>query len=303
MPIVVTVRVADSAGALADGYSHIKIYRSDYQDGTFLEISDTSTRPVLDVDVTYYNFEDATGTSSSWYKTSYYDSVLLVESTLSTASKGIEVELEHVDITYPEEISMTSSDHYHVGRIRHYIGDNKKIVRDYVSPNCTSGYQNISQDGETYQLENRGWPLRVEKDSVSYASTSNPYVTDYSYVTFSGTLISTVSGVLDVWYESFRHSDREILKIFNTSPNPPNVASSAVTTEMQRLISAISIIREELVQLMGETSGSFTLTGELSYNPEPLLRQKRALLADLQKKLDELIDEAISANITGVRID
>ena len=74
-------------------------------------------------------------------------------------------------------------------------------------------------------------------------------------------------------------------------------------TEMLRLSAAISIIREELVQLMGETSGSFTLVDELSYNPEPLLKQKRLLLKDLEGKLDELIDEAVAANVTGVRVD
>jgi len=54
---------------------------------------------------------------------------------------------------------------------------------------------------------------------------------------------------------------------------------------------------------MGETSGSFILASELSYNPDSLLRNKRALLIDLEGKLKGLIDEAISVNIVGVRID
>jgi len=303
MPVVVTIRVSDPSGAIASGYDSIKVYRASYQDGYFLEITTASTRPSLSSTQIYYNFEDTTGTSSSWYKTSFYDSTTPAESSLSTATKGIEVELEHVDITYPDEITLTSVDQYNLGRIRHYIGDPKKVLRDYVSSSCTSGYQNVSGDGQTYKLDNRGWPLRVEKDSVSYTSSSNPYVTDYSYLTFSGTEISTVSGVIDIWYESFRHSDREILKIFNTTPNPPNVSSSSVTDEMLRLYASISILREELTQLMGETSGSFTLVGEMSYNPEPLLRQKRQLLKDLEDQLDTLIDEAKVANITGVRID
>jgi len=223
MPVVVTVRVASPSGAIASGYDSIKVYRSAYDDGSFLEITTDITRPVLSAAQIYYNFEDTSGTSSSWYKTSYYSSSSLIESSLSVATKGIEVELEHVDITYPEEISLTSTDYYNVGRIRHYIGDNKKIVRDYVSSSCTSGYQNVSADGYTYQLENRGWPLRVEKDGTAYASSSNPYITDYKFLTFSGTTISTVSGVVDVWYENFRHSDREILKVFNTTPNPPHI--------------------------------------------------------------------------------
>jgi hypothetical protein len=54
---------------------------------------------------------------------------------------------------------------------------------------------------------------------------------------------------------------------------------------------------------MGETSGSFTLQGELSYNPEPLLRQKKEDLLELKKKLKEIVDEMVVATITGVRID
>ena len=303
MPIVVTVQVTNPAAVIALGYDCLKIYRSNYSDGSFLEISSVSTRPSLDASTIYYNFEDTQGTSSSYYKTSYYNSFSPAESSLSTAFRGIEVELEHVDITYPEEISLTSTDHYNVGRIRHYIGDNKKVVRDYVSSSCTGGYQNVSQDGYTYQLENRGWPLKVTKDSVLYASVSNPYVTDYSYLTFSGTTISTVSGILDVWSESFRHSDREILKILNTTQDPSSVDSTEVTQEMLRLSASISILREEVAQLMGETTGQFTLSSELSYNPEPLLRQKRALIADLQDELNGLVSDTLTSNIVGVRID
>ncbi|MCK5018677.1 MAG: hypothetical protein KAS32_16570 [Candidatus Peribacteraceae bacterium] len=303
MPVVITVRVASSAAAIADGYNSIKVYRSGYEDGEFLEVTTDSTRPVLTSTQIYYNFEDATGTSSSWYKTSYYHSVTLLESSLSTASKGIEIELEHVDTTYPEEINMTSTDYYHTGRIRYLVGDNKKVVRDYVSPGCTGGYQNVSEDGYTYQFEARGWPLRIEKDGVSYASSSNPYVTDYSFLTFSGTQINTVSGTLDIWYESFRKSDREILKVYNTNPGIPHVSSSAVTTEMLRLSSAISIIREELVQLMGENSGKFNLSGELSFDPTPILKHKRALIKDLESQLSVLVSESVSNNITGVLID
>lgn len=303
MPIVVTIQVSSSSAVIDAGYDVIKVYRSSYQDGTFLEVSTESTRPTLDEDVTYYNFQDDTGTSSSWYKTSYLNSSTLTESSLSTAAKGIEVEQEHTDSTYPAEITLTSSDSYDVDRVRYYIGDPKVVKRDYVSPTCTNSYQNVSGDGYTYQFENRGWPLKIIKDSVEYTSSSNPYVTDYNYITFSGSTISTTSGVVDVWYETFRHADREILKVFNTTPNPPYVSTASVTDEMTRISAAITIIREEIAQLMGETSGSFNLQGEISFNPEPLLRQKKALLEELKNKLQELVDEAITGSIEGVRVE
>lgn len=303
MPIVVTVQVSNSSAVIDAGYDVIKVYRSNYQDGTFLEVSTEATRPVLDEDVTYFNFEDATGTSSSWYKTSYYSSTTEAESTLSTASKGIEVEQEHTDITYPAEISLTSSDSYDVDRVRYYIGDSKVVKRDYVSPTCTNSYQNVSDDGYTYQFENRGWPLKVIKDSQEYTSLSEPYVTDYNYITFSGSTISTTSGVVDVWYETFRYSDREILKVFNTTPAPPYVSTASLTDEMTRISAAITILRSEIAQLMGESSGSIELVGEIKHNPEGLLRQKRELLKDLEDKLKELVDEVVIGSIEGVRIE
>jgi len=302
MPIVVTLYVENITAILAS-YDRIKVYRSNYDDGIFAEVSTVSTRPVLSVNASYYNFEDNEGTSSSWYKTSYYNSSTLAESALSTASKGIEVEQQFIMSSYPVETIITSSDEYNVNRIRFYIGDEKKVKRDYVSPSCLNGYENVSSDGYSYELQNKGYPLRVIKDSVEYITKSNPFVTDYKYLTFSGTTISTTSGVVDVWYNSFRHSDREILSVFNTEPFPIGTTASTVTVEMYRLATAIRILESEIAELMGETSGQFNLQGELSYNPEPLLRQKREFVKQLKDKLDELVTDVNMGNFTGVRID
>lgn len=301
--IVLTIYIYDSSTVIANGYTHIKVYRSNYSDGAFLEVSTVDTRPVITTTERYYNFEDTTGISSSWYKTSYYNPITLAESSVSPAAHGTEID-RFMTPTYPADASFSTDDYYAIDRIRYYIGDPKTAQRDYVSPNCTSGYDNVSLDGTSYKLSSgRGWPLKVVKDSVEYVSKDNPLVSDYTYLTFSGTTISTSSGILDVWYEGFRHSDREILKVFTTTPPPPYTSSSTATDEMYLTSASITIIQQELVKLMGETSGSFTLQGEMSYNPEPLLREKRALLESLKNKLDELVNEVTSNNITGVRIE
>lgn len=302
MSILITV-IVDSISSVISSYDSIKFYRCSYEDGVFSEISDVSTRPSLSASAKYYTFVDENGTSSSYYKTSYYNSSSLVESSLSTASHGIEVEQQFVMSSYPAEIVLTSSDEYNVNRIRYLIGDEKKVKRDYVSPSCLGSYENVSLDLYSYELQEKGWPLRVVKDSVEYVSSSNPYVTDYKYLTFSGTIISTTSGVVDVWYDSFRHSDREILGVFNTEPLPAGTTSSTVTAEMYRLSTAVRILESEIVKLMGETSGQFNLQGELSFNPEPLLRQKREFVKQLKDKLDELVTDVNIGNFTGVRID
>lgn len=303
MSILLTINVTDPSGAIASGYDVIKVYRSAYEDGHFEEVSAVSTRPVLDANTYYYDFEDLTGSPSSWYKTSYYSTSTSSESSLSTASRGVEVTKKYINIIYDTDIDLTPTDYFNVDRIRFYIGDEKKVVHEYVSPSCTNGYQYVSDDGYTYKLQSRGWPLYVSKDGVEYSSSSNPYVTDYTYLTFSGTQISTTSGVLDLWYESFRHSDREILDAFIHTPDPVGVPTSSVTQEMLRLKTAIDLLRSEITELMGEATGSFTLTDEMSYNPEPLLRQKRALVGELENKLKELTSDAVSSSITGVRVE
>jgi len=302
MPILITVFVSSPDSTLAS-YDKIKIFRSNFEDGYFTEISTAITRPSIVSTAKYYTFEDENGTSSSWYKTNYFNSSTLAESAISTASQGIEREEEYVNPSYPVEITLTSSDEYYVDLIRTYIGDPRVIKRDYVSSTAGS-YDNVSADGLTYKLsDGRGWPTRVIKDSVEYTSTSNPQVHDYQFLTFSGTTISTASGVVDVWYENFRHSDREILKIYNDTPLPPYVTTVNATTEIYLLNAAIMLLQQEITQLMGETSGKFDLKGELSYDPEGLLKQKKSMIDSLRGKLKEVTDEAVTGSISGVRID
>ena len=142
------------------------------------------------------------------------------------------------------------------------------------------------------------------KDSVEFTDSSNPIVVDYNFLTFSGTTaISTSSGVVDIFYESFRHSDREILKVFNTTPAPPYVSTASVTDEMLRVSSAVTIIRAEMAKLLGESSGKIELVGELKFDPEGLLKQKRSLLVELKDRLSELVEEVVSNSIEGVRVE
>lgn len=302
MPIVLTIYISNPSSVVLS-YDRLKVYSSSYEDGTFVEVSDAVTRPVIGTNTKYYNFEDLGGTSSSWYKTSYFNSSSLLESSLSSAVHGIEVDTEYVGSSYPVEISLTSDDSYAIDKVRFFCGDQKNIKRDYISPSCSDGYVNTSIDGYTQQLTYRGWPLQIIKDGVEYTSLSNPQVTDYSFVTFSGTQISTVSGVLDIWYSSFRRSDREILKIYNVVSPPTGVSSLDFSTEMKALVSAIWILKSEVSQLMGESLGSFNLQGELAYNPEPLLRQKREHIKELEEELKELVQSTVGTNLIGVRID
>jgi len=287
-------------------YDTVRIYRSTTGLQADRVLYDTF---VLSAGQSTYDWVDVSGDSTyvAWF--TYYNSSSSAESSFSASISYSDLGEHFVpgfyfsDITYPEELSMSLYEEEIVYSIRNYVGDQKSVKRDYVNPSCSLGYENVSDDGYTYTLTERGWPLKVVKDGVQYTTTSNPTVSDYTYLTFSGTTISTVSGVVDVWYESFRYSDTEILSFYTTTTAPPYVSSSGVTDEIMIISSAIMILRNEVAHLLGETSGKFSLDQHLSYDPEGVIKQKRALIADLQKKLDDVAGEVVLGNITGVRVD
>jgi len=64
-------------------YDCVKIYRCDTETGIYLEITDVATRIVLIPESTVYFFDDMTGLSAQWYKTSYYNTTSIDESVLS----------------------------------------------------------------------------------------------------------------------------------------------------------------------------------------------------------------------------
>ncbi len=69
-------------------YNQLKVYRSDSFDGTYVEITDETTRITLYPENTQYFFDDMDGLSSNWYKTSYFNSYNLEESAQSSPIQG-----------------------------------------------------------------------------------------------------------------------------------------------------------------------------------------------------------------------
>ena len=69
-------------------YDVIKVYRSDSEDGTYTELTDAGTRIPIIPESTSYFYDDLSGTTSHWYKTSYYNSVSIEESERSPAMRG-----------------------------------------------------------------------------------------------------------------------------------------------------------------------------------------------------------------------
>lgn len=71
-----------------DYYDRIKVYRSDTEEGTYVEITDVNTRIVLIPEATQYYYDDDSGDNTKWYKTSYFKEAAGPESDQSSALQG-----------------------------------------------------------------------------------------------------------------------------------------------------------------------------------------------------------------------
>lgn len=69
-------------------YDVVKVYRSPTYGGTYVEITDELTRVTLVPGTTVYDYVDTDGDPSYWYRTSYFNSVTLLEATPSDPIKG-----------------------------------------------------------------------------------------------------------------------------------------------------------------------------------------------------------------------
>jgi hypothetical protein len=91
--------VIDNISLVLDYYDKIKIYRATSEDGSYVEITDVSTRIDIVPEKRVYYYQDDDGLSTHWYKTSYFNSVTLDESELSAALQG-GTEVEKIGYTF-----------------------------------------------------------------------------------------------------------------------------------------------------------------------------------------------------------
>jgi len=78
----------DNIGQVLLEYDRIRVYRADTESGMYSEVTDENTRLVVIPSKTTYFYDDYTGLSSHWYKTSYYNTATYDESELSPAIRG-----------------------------------------------------------------------------------------------------------------------------------------------------------------------------------------------------------------------
>lgn len=303
--IRLTIQVADIENVLLL-YSYIRIYRADSVDGTYSHLSYVTLMPGQ----SEYVYDDITGTPDNWYRSSYYRDESM-ESALSNAAHGTSPTL-FTGATYPNEVYFSTDQSTVIRKIRRFIGDNKGLARIYLE-DCESGSCNpIHTDNKTLELNEKGWPVYISLSTISSeedkTGLSDPIVQGYKYLTFSGTLIdNTVCNydIIDIWYYTFKFSDREIYEAYSDAMIPAHVPSDSVTQDHLVLQASIDLLENMTSDDMVD-DGAYIKDDQSSYDPSPGLREREKTIGRLKKMLDDLVDETIKnaiINLTGVLID
>ena len=213
--------------------------------------------------------------------------------------------------TYPPEIALTEQDREIVESIRITLGDLGTIERDFFDSSDSNSQfacdAHISFDAKTWELrEFKGWPQRVIINAVEKTSISDPQVIGYKFLTFSGAG-AVITGTLDVFYNHFRFSDREILLAYDRASNllvSCGLTTGQLTTEMLIMQAAILLLEGELRDVQ---QGAIAIRdGDTSYDNTRAIQSRTQDLDDLKQKIRELIACArinTSYSLEGVRID
>jgi hypothetical protein len=303
--LTITVRSTTEVAAV---YNQLLIYRADSANGPF----STITTEALDGSSSY-SYLDTETTSGKYYRVQYYNSGTLASSPFSELAQETGVFSEYTvpttTATYPPEIALSENDREIVESIRVTLGDLTVIERDSYdsSEPTTDCARQISADTTTWEMvEWKGWPQRVILDGTDKTSLSDPQVLGYRYLTFSGGS-SVVTGTLDLYYASFRFSDREILLAYDRARNllaSCGLEAGDITTEMLIMQAAILLLEGELRE--AHNTAVMIRDGDTTYDRGRNIMSRTEALRDLQRKLQEILDCArmnASMGLEGVRVE
>jgi len=290
--INLTIEVGDIAVVIAM-YDKIRIYTSDDENGTYTYL-DSMT---LLSGVSIYTYLHLQGTTDTWYKSSYYNTTTEVESGLSNAARGSAPSLYHT-VSYPSEYDFDADEEIMIRKIRRLIGDIKGLENLYADG--TEFCSSILQDGKTIDLGEKGWPVYVSINDVEYTTLDDPIVQGYRYLTFSGTLNSGVQNdVINIWYNTFKFSDREVYEAYGDTMIPPMVPADCVSQDHLMLQAAIDLLMNMYAEDVVDDGASIRDDMTL-YDPSPGLRERDKLIKQLRKQLDGLVQECIKSSMLGL---
>ena len=293
-------------------YNQIEVQSSDSEAGVFTSVSGVDFPIWLYSSQTTYTTDDPDGSADTWYRSRYGCSNSGGDSTCRTNGCAGETSswsdpvlgdagLICYSVTYPVEVGYGTSEQLVIDRIRRLVGDPVGLKREY------NEQDNIHEDGKVYEFSEKGWPCSININVTTYNSTSNPAVNNYRYLKFSED-ITTLSGVdlkVDVFYYTFRHSDREIMETYNTAYPPSPFTISTATSEVYMLQTAITLLGQGIIENSVE-DGAIITDESSKYDNTKAIQFKIDMLDRLQKRLDAISDTvgpSLLRNITGVLID
>lgn len=283
---------------------------------TVVSGSDTYPVPVeLVASQTYYQTYDPIGEASDWFSSRYYDTSTGSYSAWSEPMLGGEGDL-YVDPTYPAENEIETEDAAIIKRIRILIGDPKGLRRESGEEALAS----VHPDRKTFELAEKGWPVFITVGGQSFTDEFNPTVNGYRYLKFQTLIDEICEGCyslenvcgedtirklefgIDIWYYTFRHSDRQILEAYDSCPPPVGLTSTTATSQAYILQTAIDLIQKELLEDANEDGARIHDEGSV-YDPDPGLKVRKDILDGLKKDLKDLINSLMLMGIEGVLID
>ncbi len=250
-----------------------------------------------------YYFLDPDGVDSDWYISRFFNSSNSSVSAWSDPIQGASGDIFHNPL-YPPEVSYGTAEKLTLNRIRMLIGDPIGLSRDF-GPGAAD---NLHAGNKVYELRDFGWPASVNMYNVQYTSINDPVVNGYRYLKFQNAITPTpvtVSGVeysIDIWYYTFRHSDRQIMEAYNNCPPPTPLSDEQVTTEIYILQTAYDLLYGETWEDMTE-DGAFIQDDRDIYDPAPGLKGRKELLDELKKRIDTAVKSVCLLGIGGVLID
>lgn len=294
----------DNISTVIQIYDYILMQRAQYEVGPFTTVSGLG--PIILVNgQTQYIEIDPDGSASHWYRSRYY-AAPDVYSGYSDPVLGDAGDL-YYNPTYPPEVSYGTSQQLVLDRIRRLIGDPKGLYREYGDDARSS----IMGDNKTYQLDEKGWPAAVTINGESYTQTSDPTVNGYRYLKFNDFIDDTTtvcSGSdsyelgIDIWYYTFRHSDRQLMEAYDNCSPPPGLTVSTANSEHYMLQTAIDTLMQENWEYSAE-DGAVIRDGGSLYDPSPGFTFREDLIDKLQKRLDDSIKQSMLTGIGGVRVE
>lgn len=249
-----------------------------------------------------YYFTDPDGEAFDWYISRYVNSTNGSASGWSDAVIGEPHDIYYNPL-YPPEIVYGSADQLVISRIRLLMGDPLDLRREYGEEASSS----IHPDGRTYEMDEKGWAASINMNGVPYNDITNPTVNGYRFLRFGEDISTTVwSGCteygVDIWYYTFLYSDREIMHAYDNCPPPTGLTTTTANAEAYMLKTAYELLYQQVFNDAMEDGAVITDEGT-RYDPSPGLNNRKALLDDLKKRLDDLVKSLALTGIEGVLID